>query len=154
MRCRILLELAGLFLIILSILYIHCGDDDSMTAPVPVGETRLLSYSQSDCLLKASPGDFIHTMSDSADVEIIVDGLQVTVIHGNAYFNCCIDSIQVEFFQDAELLKLTEKDVYTNLCRCDCVYEVTTVLEVVSHGLYVIEIWAVDRLIWRGDIVV
>ena len=113
------------------------------TGGVPVGEAQLIRYSHSDtCVGSLS--------SDSAEVEIIVDGREITVVHKNALLNCCLDSILVDFTQQNSLLRLTEMEVVPRPCDCLCPFEVRATIEVSLPGTYIIEIWTGDVMVWRG----
>jgi hypothetical protein len=133
---------------VLIILSIRCGKDNTLSSP---DQAQLIDYSHGTCDKTYTESQF-HMMSDSADVEIIIDGLQVTVIHKNAVLNCCLDSIVVEFSQEDNLLKLTETEETKNPCLCLCDYEVEAIIEVPAPGTYIIEIWTVKKLVWREEI--
>jgi hypothetical protein len=124
-----------------------CGEDVEL---VPARQARLIGYSHSkECL---TPGDPIGTELSSADVEVAVDGMSVTVTHRNAFLNCCLDSIVVDFKQDNNVLKLVEHEAVTMPCDCICPFEVVATLEAATPGTYVIEIWTEARLVWTGGV--
>ena len=131
-----------LLYIILVVIGLGCGKEKG-----PVGEARLISYSYSDtCLAKNPP-------QDTAEVEIIIDGLKITVVHKNAMFNCCPDSIIVEFTQENTLLKLFEKEVLgPEACDCTCPFEVSAIIEVPRNGTYILEIYTEGHLVYRKEI--
>jgi hypothetical protein len=143
------IKVIGVALAVLSILSVQCSEDQPLSSNK--GEAQLVSYSNSDCLEGVSTTPFL-AMGDSAEVEVTVEGLKITVIHSNAIFNCCIDSIRVEFAQEDSLLKLTEIPLGEDLCDCICPFEVSATIEVPSPGIYIIEIWAEDEFIWRGKV--
>ena len=150
MTTRTPLKIFGVTLIVMSILYFQCGQKSGVTAPD--GEAELSEYSHSDCIGESISGSFTNLLSDSADVEIIVEGFQITIIHKNATFNCCLDYIQVVLTQQNFFLKLTETEFVTSPCLCTCPFEVTATIDVPSPGTYTIELWAYDELLWSGEV--
>jgi len=121
---------------------------------VPPEDAHLIGYSTSDTCM----GNSISAPPEADDwdgptvVEITVDGLLITVFHKNAYLNCCLDEIAVEFSQQGRLLVLEECEVAPNPCYCYCPFEVEATIEVRTAGIYTLEIWTEGRLVWRGYI--
>ena len=137
----------GAVLIALPGLFAGCGTDVEL---LPAGQARLIEYSHSeecvarDAPLGLDPGD--------ADVEVKVDGLEVTVTHKNAFLNCCLDSIMVSFDQEYRLLKLEEQEALTIPCDCICPFEVVSTIEVSTPGKYTVEVWTEASLVWTGEV--
>jgi hypothetical protein len=139
-----------MLLLVLAILSVRCSRENTISNATG-GEARLTGTSHSDCLDDGiNPLD--HATDDSARVDVFVSGLEVTVVHYNCMLNCCLDSIGVEFAHEDNVLILTEVEYYTTPCFCHCPYEVTAKIEVPAPGLYVIEVWTYDILVWRGEI--
>jgi hypothetical protein len=134
--------------LLLAFWLIQCGEDGTISPP---GEAQLVDYSHGECDLELA-GSHYTLESDSADVEITIDGLEVTVIHRNAILNCCLDSIPITFSQEGNLLKLTETESTSQPCLCLCPYVVEATIMVPSSGTYVIEVYTLTKLVWREEI--
>jgi len=143
-------QVSGVILIVISVLYLQC--DNKSTVFTPVGEAQLTNCSHSDCLGESVSGSLTDLMSDPAEVEILVKGSEITITHKNAMFNCCLDHIQVVLTQQKFLLKLTETESVTKPCLCTCPFEVQATIKVPTPGIYTLEIWAYDKLIWSGEV--
>ena len=113
-------------------------------------ETGLIYYSHSDCKEEIFSGDLVN---DTADVEIIIEDLLITVIHKNALLNCCPESIVVKFTQEDSILKLDEMEVNGG-CDCECFYEIKSIIRVQAHGTYILEIYTNGSLVFRKKIIV
>ena len=135
---------AVLFLLLL--LFLACSDSDES----PYEEAQLIgSYSSDTCV------SHMRQYVDSAEVEIEVEGFDISITHKNAIFNCCLDSIKAEFTQSGDTLKLTEVEYRIGGCYCTCPYEVSTAIGVSDPGTYLIEIFAVEvyqekKLVYQG----
>jgi hypothetical protein len=136
--------LKNLFIIIsLLVLSLACSKSGKNEgAPV----LEYYSYSDS-CLSKKGEGDI-----DSAQVEIIINGLELTVIHKNAILNCCLDSILLEFTHNDNILTLIENELTTNPCECVCHYKVEAEIKVPNPGDYILEIYTSSHLVYRKKI--
>jgi len=107
-----------------------CQDE---TPVHPVDRPILSSHSVSDtCISNGTAPD--------EDLEIVVEGFTVTVIHRNARFNCCLDSIGIDLSVENCLLKITETEFVQRPCDCDCTFEVRASITVHEPALYIIEI--------------
>jgi len=151
MTTRKLIPVFGASLVVMSMLYLQCGqENNSVTDPDDAAQLR--EYSHSDCVGESISGSYTNLLSDPADVEIIVEGFQITIVHKNATFNCCLDYIQVVLTQQNFLLKLTETEFVTSPCLCTCPFAVSATIDVPSPGMYTIELWAHDELLWSGEV--
>lgn len=72
----------------------------------------------------------------------------------NATFNCCLDTILVDLSQEERRIILIESEVVTHACRCNCPFRVTASIDVSLPGDYRIEIYALQSLIWTGEVTV
>ncbi len=136
--------LFGITLIVPCLLSLGCS---LRTGAVPGGEAQLIHYSHSDTCVGS-------LTLDPAEVEVVVDGFEITVIHKDAALNCCLDSILVEFTQEDTVLRLRETEAVSNPCYCVCPFEVRATIEVSAPGNYIIEIWTEDAMVWRGVVAI
>ncbi len=127
---------------ILFFINMSCSEE-SLDKQSPYEETQLISYSSSDSCLS-----HFRQYVDSAEVEIEVDSFDINITHKNAILNCCLDSIEVEFVEAGNTLKLYETEVNGH-CYCDCPYEITAKIGVAEPGVYLIEIFTEDRLVYQ-----
>jgi hypothetical protein len=136
----------GAVLIALPGILAGCSEDVELQS---AGQARLVQYSHSDeCVAQGSPP--LELAQGEANVEVKVDGLEVTVIHKNAFLNCCLDSIDVDFEQQYRLLKLVEREAVTMPCDCICPFEVVSTIMVSTPGKYTVEVWTEASLVWTG----
>lgn len=124
-----------------------CGGDVDR---FPVGQARLVDYYHSEECVR--PGGSLGLDMGDADVEVEIDGLEVTITHKNAFLNCCLDSILVSFAQEDRLLRLVEHEAVTIPCDCICPFEVMAVIEVSVPGKYMIEVWTEAGLVWTRKV--
>ena len=126
-----------------------CESDSNVT---PIGEATLTGFSNTPDCIRAKDED--HYPGDPPKVEVLTDGLEIEIIHQNAWFNCCLDTILVDLRQEEHRIILTESEVVTMPCRCNCPFRVTASVEVSLPGDYGIEIYALESLIWTGEVTV
>lgn len=125
--------------IILTIISVGCDRGER-----PHREAKLISYSHSDTCVSSK--------GRAAEVEIIINGLQITVVHKDAQFNCCADSAIVKLVQEDTVIKIFEEEVTPDPCRCVCTFEVSSVIEVNRPGTYILEIYTNEWLVYRKRI--
>jgi hypothetical protein len=129
-----------------------CEDGSGVT---PTGEATLLGYSNtSDCVRDKGEEIDGECYGDPPRIKLLTDGLEIEIIHQNACFNCCLDTILVDLRQEEHRIILTESEDVTNPCRCLCPFRVTASVEVSLPGDYRIEIYALENLIWTGEVTV
>ena len=148
MNLKFIKSISKIFLILLLIIFSNCTEKHDLFSPnseEPAEESQLVDFSHSDECVGS-------IKKELPDVEIIVRGLYITVIHKNAIFNCCLDEIMVEFEQEHRVLKLFESEVVTMPCWCICPFEVKSIIQVSFPGRYIIEIWSYDHLIWSDSV--
>lgn len=135
-----------IFLVTLLILFFinfSCSEE-SLENQSPYEETQLIGYFSSDSCLS-----HFRQYGDSAEVEIEVDSFDINITHKNATFNCCLDSIKVEFTQSENTLILTEVEFLTTPCYCECPYEVNSTIGVAKPGAYLVEIYTYSWLVYQ-----
>lgn len=120
----------------------------------PAGVAALTGYSNTPYCVRGGEenrGDGEY-QEDPPKVEVLTDGLTIEIVHQNAWFKCCMDTILVDLRQEGEHIILTESEVVTMPCRCICPFRVTASVEVSRPGVYRIEIYALEGLIWTGRV--
>lgn len=131
--------------IILLFINFSCNEESPVNQS-PYEETQLIGYSSGDsCLIH------LRQYGDSAEVEIEVDSFDIYITHKNAMFNCCLDSIEVELVEARDTFKLYEIEVLFDdmACSCTCPYEINATIGVSASGIYLIEIFEGDRLVYQ-----
>ncbi len=126
-----------LLIITWGLILLNCMEKNDKGEPE---KAELISYSYTGCINK------ILEHSDTAEVEIITETevapLFVTILHKNAIFNCCPDTILVEVSQSQDTLRIIEKEVIERGgCDCTCLFKVKIRIKVPSRGIYILEIW-------------
>lgn len=143
---------AGLLIIMIAVALCGVWGCDRNAGTRPAGEATLVDFSNSgECQARDPKGGY---PDEPPKVEVITEGQVVLINHKNAIFNCCLDTIRVELRQEERLLILTESEIVTHYCRCNCAFEVTASLEVTLPGVYWIEIWGGGALVWTGRVTV
>jgi hypothetical protein len=134
MKTSFYLLLAGLAA---SLLMFSCGHDKDENEPVTLSGSLV---SHSECKSSKSDSVFIIASDSISCVEYTYDSVQkkLTLIHVNAGFNCCPDSLycKVSINMDTILIREFEKAV---LCDCDCLYDLNIEVEGVESKSYVIQ---------------
>lgn len=123
--------------LILFFIYMSCSEEN-LDNHSPYEETQLINHSSSGCLRQ---------YMDNVEVKIEVDSFDIKITQKNLIYNCCMDSIKVEFTQSVDTLKLTRIGFLTIPCDCDCPYEITTTIGVSKPGLYLIQIFTKSGLL-------
>jgi len=136
-------RITRLFILLISILLIlsTCSKKNPESPINRLGDPQLASYSNSNCL--GSPMDKGEELSDEMIVKI--NGNNITVIHQNAVYNCCIDKIEVTLSISGNILKLIEKEIVGMPCACVCTFDIESVINNLSKGDYIIQIWNADQ---------
>jgi len=91
-------------------------------------------------LLLAAPAaaDFGLWCEYADEVRVEVNGADVTVIHEAAVYNCCPDPFDYDAVWDGDRLVVTETEVLTNPCFCVCCFDLSTTVESVPPGDWVL----------------
>jgi hypothetical protein len=110
--------------------------------PCPLPEPHLGGYANSGCLPEGA-GPYQACEEDDA-FEFVVEGDRLSVTHQNATYNCCPEDIEVSLVVEGWLLTLTEEEILVQPCYCICCYEVTSTVEDLAPGEYVVEYWWFD----------
>ncbi len=58
--------------------------------------------------------------------------------HFNAGFNCCPEEILIDFSIDGDVITITE-DHQSQLCRCNCLYDLEITLHHIEAGKYTVQ---------------
>jgi len=99
--------------------------------PAPLG-TPQYSSSQSGCY--DNP-----TYPDPDSIIIYVTGNDITVLHKDAFYNCCYE-ISVEIVQDGNVFNLYEHES-GEPCYCMCYFDITTTIYDLELGTYTINVY-------------
>ncbi len=147
LRCGVLV---GAAFALSAALIIGCGED--LKSGTPAGAAMVEYVAGDSCLSGTKKETDAYGQQDEAKVEVTVEGLTIFVTHKNAVFNCCLDSIVVDFSQDERRLVIRESEVVTHACHCNCDFEVSVTIEVPGAGTYLLEIWTGNVLVWSGEV--
>jgi len=102
---------------------------------------KIEEFSNSGCL----PGSGITLSEDQYpfcggdEMEVLVEGNNIQVIHRNATYNCCPDDIEVSLTSEGEVLKTKEKEILRFPCDCLCCYDVESIVNAPVVGTYTLE---------------
>ncbi len=86
-----------------------------------------------DC--KESP-----TYPDSNTIIITVSGNDVTVLHVDAYYNCCLTPV-TEVVQEGFVINLYEHETGENPCYCLCYFDLETTVYDLPAGTYTVNVY-------------
>jgi hypothetical protein len=142
----------------------HIGPDaianlkssQSTEAPFdPLAAPHLESYSHSDC--KEDSGDGRDWPCGDDEFELTVKGDSLHVLHRDAMYNCCLDDIVISLSVEGHVLRLTEEEILTEPCWCECCYDVEATVVDLAPGTYTIEYYWFDYetgqiQCWVGEI--
>lgn len=82
------------------------------------------------------------------------DGI-LTVVHVNAYYNCCIDRIDVQMQLENFTIDLYETEIVPMPCDCLCYFDVTTQIAALESGTsYTVNIYVYDALSISGEVTI
>ncbi len=77
--------------------------------------------------------------SKSISLSYIYKDNTLFLTHNGLNFNCCLDKIEATYKIDGNKIIITEKEVYSNPCRCICSYSVNMKIPNVPAKKYTIE---------------
>ena len=106
------------------------------TIVVPSESPRMGDVANTGCL--DLPGEEEPCVEDD-EIELIVEGNTLHVVHWNATYNCCLDDIVVSLNVEGALLSLTEDEILTMPCDCMCCYDVEATVLDLAPGEYTVE---------------
>jgi hypothetical protein len=107
-------------------LFFACGQIHTADNNSPWGHIH--NDYQSECL-----GDRI-ALADSGYLRLEVINHDIHIHHINAYYNCCLE-YQVSFLSSHDTITALEDDIGTP-CRCDCRFNLESVLLNMNDGTY------------------
>ena len=73
---------------------------------------------------------------------VMVNGYNVHITHYDAVYNCCIDDVVISVVVENGIIRIVEKEVYTDPCYCYCYFETYADLYNVPAGDYTVEVWS------------
>ncbi len=86
-----------------------------------------------------------------ADVELQVNGRNLTILHRNALTNCCLTTA-MEVVLEANTIEVFEREQPGEACRCLCSRDLSVTIYYLSAGLYSVKIYRDDEpeSFWAG----
>ena len=115
------------------------GDTVGIDTAIIPADFELIGWENSDCLPdQASPLSL-------ADVIFSYDGDTLTVVHGDASFNCALD-LNVEVAIAGDTIRIFERNLMSasDRVKCICDYKISTQMTGVSAGTWILEIYQND----------
>ena len=140
------IEIFPIASVILFFIYMSCNEE-THSETSPYEETQLIGYSSSDtCLTHLRQ----YNEDDTAEVDIVVDSFDIIITHNNAFLNCCLDSVSVQFMQAGDTLRLYENEIILGSpCDCLCPYEVNFTIGISEPGTYLVEIFTYSWIVYQ-----
>lgn len=85
------------------------------------------------------------------DVELRVDGRDLTILHRNALTNCCLTTA-MEVVLKANNIDVSEREQPGEACRCVCPRDLSVTIYYLSPGLYTVRLYRDDEPepFWEG----
>lgn len=90
-----------------------------------------------EALVEEEPAETLSAKSAGGSVE---------VTHGSARYNCCKETIQTDVFVYGYTIDLFEREITPDPCRCECGYDVETVVGPLAPGVYTINLYKSGKL--------
>lgn len=146
-----------LSLLLWAIAFLGCSDD--VTEPTLHNNPELNQYSVGDSCLGWSSRS--SEWSDTT-VVITVDGCVIKLSH-TPYFNCCMDSVTLDFEFSGDSLRIIETEYTSMPCDCICPFDITADLTIPEQGTYLLQIFYLyglsptpgDPILrWEGTVVI
>ncbi|MBU0616096.1 MAG: hypothetical protein KKI02_00095, partial [Planctomycetes bacterium] len=109
----------------------QCFPVDPWPAP------RVADYSRSGCL--DDPNDPWFPPCGGDEIELVVEGNALHVLHRNATYNCCPDDIVISLTVEDDLIMLMEEEIVPDPCYCICCYNVEATVVDLVPGTYTVE---------------
>ncbi len=73
-------------------------------------------------------------------------GGYVAVAHNGARYNCCKETIETDVLVYGYTIDLFEREITPDPCRCECAYNVETVIGPLAPGVYTINLYKLGKL--------
>ena len=107
------------------------GDDDTTAGP------SITDITHGTCKNGAGP-----TEDDwPEDLTFAYEGGVLTVTHVNGWFNCCLESIEVEMEISGATIDLYEEEYAPDPCYCICPYDVVTDIAGLDDDTYTVNVY-------------
>lgn len=128
----------SLSVIFLSAILIYSCEKDSSSKKLLHIEGELISKSECKSYLKIAQAP---TPDSLSCIEYSYDEStnKLTLIHINAGFNCCPDSVYCNVTSSADTIIINEVE-QGGLCNCDCIYDLNIEVKGVDAKIYVIKL--------------
>lgn len=104
-------------------------------APDPPTVPRIASYANSGCL--DDTDDPRSTLCADDEIELVVEGGTLHMLHRNATYNCCFQDLVVSLTVEDDLVILTEEEIFPQ-CFCICCYEIEATVVDLVPGTYTV----------------
>jgi hypothetical protein len=104
---------------------------------------RVLEYHNSGCKRDAD-----EPCSEDDEILLTVEGNTLYLLHRNATYNCCPDEIAISLMVQGTTLMLTEEEVLTIPCDCNCCYDVEATIVDLAPDSYTVQFCWFDYEIW------
>lgn len=110
-------------------------------------ERHIRNINVNNIIIDPCTGKKDDPVKNEPEVEVTVDGNNVTVKHFNSTFNCCPDTLYGSIEQDQTEITLKEYGI-GGMCDCICDFPFTFNFTIPQAGTYTIKIWSY----WYGEI--
>lgn len=122
----------GLFIVILLISILSSCKTDNTVVP----DNNSIEVTKTGCKTELLLAD--SSKEDCIEYEIINNTLHIR--HINAAFNCCPNKVYAIASISNDTIRITEKEILTDPCKCNCLYDIEYNIQNITDSLYVIEI--------------
>ena len=131
MKNKILLGVLLLYFVIFFASVAESGNIGQVPAKIPANH-----------LIKGDCTD-TPTYPDPDSIIITVSGHNITVLHADAFYNCCL-TITTDVAQEGYVINLYEHESGDDPCYCLCYYDLETTIYDLEAGTYTISVYNAD----------